>query len=155
MNRQAMIDEIRAVPGQIEQIVAGLSTEQLTTAYLPGEWSVAQIVHHIADSHLNSYVRCKLMATEENPTLRPYDEKAWAQLPDGASADLSYSLALLRSLHTRWALFWENLGETEWQRTGFHPESGTLTLERQLENYVQHGRDHLDQIRRTLRAAQG
>lgn len=152
MNRQALIDEIRAVPGHIEQIIAGLSAEQLTTASLPGEWTVAQIVHHIADSHLNSYVRCKLMATEENPTLRPYDEKAWALLPDGSSPDLSYSLALLRSLHTRWVIFWENLGELDWQRTGFHPESGTLTLERQLEIYVQHGRDHLDQIRRTLAA---
>jgi hypothetical protein len=152
MNRQALIDEIRALPDQLEQLVEGLSAQQLTTASLPGEWTIAQIVHHIPDSHMNSYVRCKLMATEENPTLRPYDEVAWAHLPDGSSPELSYSLALLHALHTRWVLFWENLGEAEWQRTGFHPANGPLTLEQQLQDYVQHGLDHLDQIRRTLAA---
>lgn len=152
MHRQALIDEIRALPDQLEQMVAGLSPAQLTAAPLPGEWTIAQIVHHLPDSHINSYVRCKLMATEENPTLRPYDEAAWAHLPDGSGPDLSHSLALLCSLHTRWAIFWDNLSEAEWQRTGFHPANGPLTLERQLQDYVQHGRDHLDQIRRTLAA---
>ena len=94
------------------------------------------------------------MATEENPTLKPYDEGAWALLSDGSSADLSDSLALLKALHARWVRFWENLPDDVWQRTGQHPQSGAVTLARQLELYVEHGEAHLDQIRRTLAARQ-
>ena len=151
--RAEAIEKIRRLPQQVEDLVAGLSPQQLTAKPLPNEWTVAQNVHHIADSHINSYVRCKLMATEDNPTLKPYDEGAWALLTDGSSPDLSDSLALLKALHARWARFWENLPEDAWQRTGQHPESGPVTLARQLELYVQHGEAHLDQIRRTLAAS--
>ena len=106
----------------------------------------------LSNSHINSYVRCKLMATEENPTLKPYDEAAWAQLTDGSSPDLSDSLTLLKALHARWVQFWENLPEDAWQRTGMHPQSGAVTLARQLDLYVAHGEAHLDQIRRTRAA---
>ena len=150
---QAYIARIHTLPGEVESIVAGLSAEQLTLAYLPGEWTIAQIVHHLVDSHINSYVRCKLMATEDHPTFKPYDEKAWADLPDSAGPDVSYSLALLRSLHTRWAIFWETLPDDAWARTGYHPEGGEIvTLAEQLRLYAKHGETHLDQIRRVLAA---
>ncbi len=151
--RAEAIDKIRRLPLQVEELVSGLSPQELTAKPLAGEWTVAQNVHHLADSHINSYVRCKLMATEDNPTLKPYDEGAWALFSDGSSPDLSDSLTLLKALHARWVVFWENLPEDAWQRTGRHPESGPVTLARQLELYVQHGEAHLDQIRRTLAAS--
>ena len=151
--REEAIEKIRRLPQQVEELVSGLSPQELTAKPLADEWTVAQNVHHIADSHMNSYVRCKLMATEDNPALKPYDEGAWALLTDGSSADLSDSLALLQALHARWVIFWENLPEDAWQRTGMHPESGPVTLARQLELYVEHGEAHLEQIRRTLAAS--
>ncbi|MDE0633209.1 MAG: DinB family protein [Caldilineaceae bacterium] len=150
--REAAIEKIRRLPQQVEELVSGLSPQELTAKPLADEWTVAQNVHHIADSHINSYVRCKLMATEDNPTLKPYDEGAWALLTDGSSDDLSDSIALLKALHARWIQFWENLPDDAWQRTGQHPESGAVTLARQLELYVEHGEAHLDQIRLTLAA---
>ncbi len=149
------IEKIRSLPQQVEELVSALSPEELTARPLADEWTVAQNVHHLVDSHINSYVRCKLMATEENPTFKPYDEGAWARLADGSSAELSDSLTLLKALHARWVQFWENLPEEEWQRTGWRPQSGAVTLARQLELYVAHGEAHLDQIRRTLAARAG
>ena len=150
--REEAIEKIRRLPHQVDELISGLSPQELTAKTLPNEWTVAQNVHHLADSHINSYVRCKLMATEENPTLKPYDEGAWALLSDGSSADLSDSLVLLKALHARWVRFWQNLPEEAWQRTGSHPQSGAVTLARQLELYVEHGEAHLEQIRRTLAA---
>lgn len=150
--RADAIEKIRRLPHQVEELISGLSPQELTAKTLPHEWTVAQNVHHLADSHINSYVRCKLMATEDNPTLKPYDEGAWALLSDGSSADLSDSLVLLKALHARWVRFWENLPEDAWQRTGLHPESGAVTLARQLDLYVEHGEAHLEQIQRTLAA---
>ncbi len=151
LEREELITAIRTLPDEVEALVGDLNTEQLTTHYIPGEWTVAQNVHHLVDSHVNSYVRCKLMATEEQPAFRPYDEAAWAELPDATSADLSCSLILLRSLHTRWAIFWESLTDEEWLRTGYHPaDDVVVTLEEQLQLYVKHGAAHLDQIRRNL-----
>ena len=152
--REEAIEKIRRLPHQVEELISGLSPQELTAKTLPNEWTVAQNVHHLADSHINSYVRCKLMATEDNPTLKPYDEGACASLSDGSSADLSDSLALLKALHARWVRFWQNLPDDVWQRTGQHPQSGAVTLARQLELYVEHGEAHLDQIRRTLAARQ-
>ena len=148
--RMASIEKVRILPDQIQALVAGLSAEQLTSRYLAGEWTVAQNVHHLVDSHMNSYVRCKLMMTEETPTFRAYDQDLWAELPDARTADLAASLALLQSLHTRWVLFWESLSEEAWRRSGYHPEDGTVTLAKQLQLYADHGEAHIDQIRRTL-----
>ena len=150
--RQALIDELGRFPGELEALVGSLSPEQLAGPFIPGEWSVAQNVHHLVDSHINSYVRCKLMATEESPTFRPYDEKRWAALPDGRSASIAVSMTLLRSLHARWVLFWQSLDEEGWQRVGHHPDSGAVTLEDQLRLYVAHGAAHLAQIQRVLAA---
>jgi len=150
--RREMIGQIRQLPGRIEALVGGLSARGLGTHFLPGEWTVAQNVHHLADSHMNSYVRCKLMATEEHPPLKPYDQDKWAELPDASSTDVSTSLALLTALHTRWAIFWENLDEDMWSHTGNHLSDGAVTLEDQLRSYVNHGHAHIDQITRTLAA---
>lgn len=150
--RQTCIDQIRLLPQQLETLVGDLSAEQLTTAFLSGEWTVAQNVHHLADSHMNSYIRCKLIATEDDPPLKPYDQDQWATFADATSADIAVSLALLRSLHARWTTFWEQLGEAAWQRTGQHPENGTVSLDMQVQLYAAHGAGHLDQITRTLAA---
>jgi hypothetical protein len=151
-DQAALIEKVRALPDQIAALVDGLTPEQLTTHYLDGEWTVAQNVHHLADSHMNSYVRCKLMATEVEPIFRPYDQDLWAELSDAKSADLSVSMLLLRSLHGRWVLFWESLSDEEWQCTGFHPDDGPVTLAQQLQLYADHGEAHIDQITRTLAA---
>lgn len=153
-DRQALIDTIRALPERLAALVGGLSDAQLTTHFLAGEWTVAQNVHHLADSHMNSYVRCKLIATEDHPTLKPYDQDRWATFPDAQSADLSTSLALLQALHARWVAFWNSLPADAWARTGLHPENGAVSLDDQLALHAAHGEGHLDQIRRTLAAEQ-
>lgn len=150
--RLLMIDKIRHLPAQLEELVIGLSVPGLTTHFLANEWTVAQNVHHLADSHMNSYIRCKLILTEANPTLKPYDQEAWAALPDAQSAEISTSLTLLKQLHARWVTFWETLPEDAWGRTGFHPENGSVTLEDQLRGYAAHGEAHIEQITRTLAA---
>lgn len=150
--RRALIDQIRQLPGQLAALVAPLSAEQLATPFLQGEWTVAQNVHHLVDSHVNSYIRCKLIATEDRPPLKPYDQDLWAAFPDAAEADVGGSLALLAALHERWSRFWQGLPDEAWQRAGVHPENGAMTLDRILQSYADHGLAHLDQIRRTLAA---
>ena len=156
-NRQTLIKKIGSLPDQIADLVKGLSNEELTSHYLmkddgTPEWTVAQNVHHLADSHMNSYIRCKLVLSEAYPTIRPYDQDAWAAQPDAQSVDISDSLAILTHVHRRWVRFFENLSEDEWERTGYHPESGDFSLKDQLKNYVEHGEGHVDQIERTLKA---
>jgi hypothetical protein len=150
--RREMIDKIRALPAQLEEAVRGLTTEQLTTHFLANEWTVAQNVHHLADSHMNSFIRLKLILTEDRPTLKPYDQDRWAVLADSDNPSIETSLQLLRGLHARWVLLFESLGEGDWLRTGLHPEIGEVTVEDQLRIYSHHGEGHLDQIRRTLAA---
>jgi hypothetical protein len=151
--REVLIEKIGQFPAELEALVSGLTEEQLLTPSLEGEWTVAQNVHHVPDSHMNSYIRCKLIATEDNPTLKPYNEKMWSQFTDASGPDLSTSLALLKALHARWVVFWHNLPDEAWTRTGYHPENkATVTLDDMLRDYVAHGEAHLDQIRRTLAA---
>ena len=146
------IDRICRLPSQIERLVADLTAAQLTTRYLEGEWTVAQNVHHLADSHMNSYIRCKLILTEDEPQLTPYDQDSWASLPDAGTADLVTSLPLLHALHARWLHFWRSLEAEEWSRTGFHPENGHVRLDAILRSYADHGEAHIEQISRTLAA---
>ncbi len=148
--RQTAIARVAALPAQVSDLVEGLSAEQLTTAYDEGEWTIAQNVHHLCDSHMNSYLRCKLMATEEQPSLKPYDQDKWAELPDATTADLAASLALLSGLHARWVIFWESLSDDDWSRTGLHASGRVVTLEDQLSLYAWHGEAHLDQMQRVL-----
>lgn len=153
MTRTEQIDVIRAFPARVEGIVGELRRAQISAIPIDNEWSIAQNVHHCADSHMNSYVRCKLMMTEENPTLKPYDEVAWAELADSNNRELGATLQLLHGLHERWAQFWESLKEGDWDRTGYHPGSdATITLADQLEGYVNHCNAHVDQIKRNLKA---
>lgn len=144
------IERIRRLPVQIERLVADLTDAQLTTHFLEDEWTVAQNVHHLADSHMNSYIRCKLILTEDEPALKPYDQDVWASLPDARDADISTSLALLNALHGRWVSFWRTLEPEEWARVGFHPENGHVRLDAILFSYANHGEAHIDQITRTL-----
>ena len=150
--RQAYIATIKAFPHRLRQLVEGLSETELTTPYLDGEWTVAQNVHHVVDSHVNSYVRLKFMLSEVNPPLRNYEQEDWAKFPEAMSADLSYSLTILDGLHQRWTLVFENLREDEWKRTGEHSTDGPVSVESFVKSYADHCEAHLDQIRRTLAA---
>lgn len=150
--RHAMIETIRSFPERLAAIVEPLTFEQLTTRTIDGEWTVAQNVHHLVDSHMNSIIRMKLILTEDHPTLKLYGQDQWATLPDGVGADIHTSLSILTGLHTRWVLLLTNLRETDWQRSGHHPALGDVTLETMLQTYAQHGEDHIAQITMTLAA---
>jgi hypothetical protein len=147
-----MIDKIRRLPEQIEYLVGVLSPQELAGKFIAGEWSAAQNVHHLVDSHMNSYVRCRLIMTEEEPALKPYDQDRWAALPDAEDADVSASVQILRGMHMRWARFWDTLPAEAWQRTGIHQVNGPVTLESTLKLYSGHGEAHIEQIRRTVAA---
>lgn len=146
------INTLRSFPQRLSDAIAGLDEECMTGHPIPGEWSIAQNVHHLADSHMTSYIRCRLIASEINPPLKPYDQDAWAGFADSQTADVSTSMMILRGLHLRWAEFFANLGDNDWERVGTHPDLGAVSLHRQLIGYVAHGQDHLDQISRTLAA---
>jgi hypothetical protein len=144
--RQTWMAELAEAPATLRAAVHGLLPQQLETPYRPGGWTVRQIVHHVPDSHLNSYVRCRLALTEEAPVIKPYNEGRWAELADARSAPLEPSLALLESLHERWILLLRSLGPADWCRTFQHPERGVMTIERNLALYAWHGRHHVAHI---------
>lgn len=144
--RRRLIDDIAALPADLRAAVSDLSAEQLDTPYRPNGWTVRQVVHHVPDSHLNSYQRFKLAVTESEPAVKGYDEAAWARLDDGRNADIEISLALLEALHRRWTLFLQSLAEDDFQRTFRHPDLGPVTLEMNLQLYAWHGRHHLAHI---------
>jgi len=150
--RTDLIEKIANFPLLIARVVEGLTVQQLTTHTLPGEWTIAQNIHHLADSHMNAYIRCKLIMSEERPELKPYDQDQWALFADATSADLSTSLGILTNLHARWTIFWKSLPEEAWSRVGLHPEIGAVSMAEQLRSYAEHGEAHIDQIRRTLAA---
>ncbi|WP_022823572.1 YfiT family bacillithiol transferase [Hymenobacter norwichensis] len=145
--RTAHIAHIALLPDQLRAAVTGLNTNQLATPYRPDGWTVRQVIHHLPDSHLNAYTRFKLALTEDNPTISPYDEAAWAELPDIAATPPAVSLALLEALHIRWTLLLRNLSAEQWQRTFYHPGSQKqFTLDQVLVLYAWHGRHHLAHI---------
>jgi hypothetical protein len=150
--RHECIGVIRDFPKRLRDLVEGLTESQLTTAFLDEEWTVAQNVHHLVDSHVNSYVRLKFMLAEDNPPLRNYEQDDWAKFPEAMSADLSYSLTMLDGLHERWARVFENLSADEWERTGQHSTDGPVSVEWMVKTYADHCEAHLDQIQRTLGA---
>jgi hypothetical protein len=151
--RQALIASLRYFPSQVETAVNAFAAAQRDTPCGAGEWTVRQVVHHIADAHLNGYIRMKLVLTEFKPILKPYDQDAWACLAD-MSGPLSTSLTILRGVHERWYLLLADLPEESWNRSGVHLENGLMTLKALLEGYVSHGNEHLAQLQR-LRAALG
>jgi uncharacterized damage-inducible protein DinB len=144
--RQLYIEQIAETPAKLRAAVDGLSSQQLDTPYRPGGWTVRQVVHHLPDSHLNSYIRFKLAMTEDEPTIKPYHEDRWAQLEDARTAPVTTSLSLLESLHSRWILFLRSLTPEDFGRTFQHPEMGLMNLEKNLCLYAWHGRHHVAQI---------
>jgi len=145
--REELISKIEALPAQVRAAVSGATAEQLARPYREGGWNARQVVHHLADSHMNAFIRARLIATEAHPTLKPYDQDVWASLPDSLTSPLESSLAILDGLHARWAAFFRGLPEGAWTRTGFHPDNGIVTLEQILEDYSAHGERHLGHIR--------
>jgi uncharacterized damage-inducible protein DinB len=145
--RRTMIDTIAAAPARMRAAVAGLSDEQLDTPYREGGWTVRQVVHHVPDSHLNAYCRLKLALTEEQPTIKPYDEALWAQLDDARVTPVEVSLTLLESLHARWVGLLRAMKDDDFGRTFRHPEhQGTPTLDWLVALYEWHGRHHAAHI---------
>jgi uncharacterized damage-inducible protein DinB len=144
--RQRFIDQIEGTPAKLRAAVEGLSPEQLDTPYRPGGWTVRQVVHHLPDSHLNSYTRFKLALTEDDPTIKPYYQDRWAQLDDARNAPIEISLALLESLHQRWVLLLRSLAPEDFARTFRHPELGVVSLDKNVSLYAWHGRHHVAHI---------
>ena len=141
-----LIDQIAEAPAHLSAATKGLTDAQLDTPYRDGGWTPRQIVHHIADSHMNAYTRFKLGVTEHNPTIKPYDEKLWAETVDGRTAPLSLSLPLIDALHDRWVRFLRSLDDQAFARTINHPERGPMTLTDLLQLYAWHGRHHTAHI---------
>ena len=145
---------LRALPAEFRAAFAGLDDLQLDTPYREGGWTLRQVAHHVPDSHMNAYVRTRLALSEDAPTIRPYDQDAWAALPDYAG-DIEVSLTLLAALHGRWTRLLSALDDAQWQRSFVHPEYGRVyTLDSMAASYVWHGRHHTAQVL-GLRAARG
>lgn len=147
--RELMIQSIAEAPAQLRRAAQGLSPAQLDTPYRPEGWTVRQTVNHVADSHLNGYVRFKWALTEPEPMIKPYDEKLWAELADGQDGEPAVSLALLDALHQRWATLLRSLKPEDFARTLRHPQQpqwGAFTLAMMLSLYEWHGRHHTAHI---------
>jgi DinB superfamily len=140
--RRKHVDVIAEMPSRFAAAVAGLTAGQLDTAYRPGGWTVRQLIHHLPDSHMNAYVRFKLALTEDEPTIKTYEEARWAELADSQATPVETSLALLENLHARWVPLLRSLSEAEWERKFRHPELGPMRLDQNLALYSWHGRHH-------------
>lgn len=145
--REQWIEQIAAAPARLRAAVTGLTAAQLDTPYRDGGWTVRQVVHHLPDSHLNAYTRIKLALTEEAPTIKPYEEARWAELPDARAGEIEPSLLLLESLHQRWLMLLRQLKPHDFDRQFRHPEHGrTFRLGETLALYAWHGRHHVAHI---------
>jgi uncharacterized damage-inducible protein DinB len=138
--------QLAEAPAKLRAAVAGLTEAQLDTPYRPGGWTVRQVVHHLADAHVNWYIRPKLAVTETEPTIKPYDESLWAQLPDARTGPIEPSLMLFEGVHARWVLFLKSLAPEDWSRKFMHPEWGVLTIEDILPGMAWHSRHHTAHI---------
>ena len=144
--RAALINDIAELPAKMRAAVSGLTEAQLDTPYRDGGWTVRQTVHHVADSHVHSYIRFRFALTEDNPTIMPYPENVWAELPDAKTAPVELSLKLLEGLHGRWAMLLRTMKPADWDRTLFHPERGKLSLNTMLGLYSWHSRHHVAHV---------
>jgi DinB superfamily len=150
-----LIAAVAETPVALRSAVGGLSRVQLETRYRPGGWTVKQVVHHVPDSHLNAYTRFKLALTEDEPTIKPYDEAAWAELPDSRTVPIEVSLDLLDALHLRWVALLRSMDTEDFNRGLRHPEHGrVITLKQMLGLYAWHGRHHVAHIT-SLRKREG
>lgn len=144
---KANIKRIEAIPAQFEKIASTLSPQQLNTSYREGGWTAKQVLHHVPDSHLNAYIRIKWALTEETPTIKAYDEKAWADTYE-TQADPSISIALLKALHAKWVVLLNELSEKDLERKFFHPDSKKyIRLDQAIATYAWHGEHHLGHLK--------
>ena len=144
--RDDSVEAIAALPAQMRAAVKGWTAEQIDTPYRPDGWTVRQLLHHVPESHMNSYIRFKLALTEDEPTIKPYDEDAWAHLSDATTAPVDVSLDLLDTLHQRWVLLLRSMTAEQWSRTFRHPDAGVLRLDINAMLYAWHGKHHLAHI---------
>ena len=144
--RKKMIEDIEQTPARLRAAVQDLSPQQLDTPYREGGWTVRQVAHHVPESHMNAYIRFKLALTEDEPTIKPYAEDRWAELPDVKSTPIEVSLVLLDSLHDRWVRLLRAMKPDEWKRAFRHPELGVMPLEKNLALYSWHGRHHVAHV---------
>ena len=152
--RAAHVAVIERAPGIVRDLVHGLSEQQLRASYRPGGWTVRQLVHHMADSHMNAYIRMKLAATEDRPVIKTYEEALWAELPEAKTGPVDMSLALLDALHTRWTAFLRALPEDLVRRVFVHPQWGDVSIEESIVMYAWHCRHHTAHIGNALRNAE-
>jgi DinB superfamily len=144
--RHECLAHLEEAPVRLREAVHRLTAEQLQTPYREGGWTVAQVVHHLPDSHMHAYVRCRLALTENEPMTCAYKEGAWADLPDATSSDIEPSLVILDGLHARWVSLLRRLTPEQWTARFTHPERGRQTLERTVMLYAWHGRHHVAHI---------
>ncbi|HZY61184.1 MAG TPA: putative metal-dependent hydrolase [Edaphobacter sp.] len=144
-DRLEAIQTLGELPEMLRNAVDGLDTAQLSTPYRQDGWTVRQVVHHVADSHMNAFVRLKLALTEDWPTIKPYDQAAWARLRDMA-APIEWSLELIESLHARWVMLLQSLSEEQWNRGYNHPDSGRVALDAMTLLYAWHSQHHVAHI---------
>jgi uncharacterized damage-inducible protein DinB len=144
--RKEWIDSIKLLPSQMREAVDGLDEAQLETPYRAGGWTVRQVVHHVADSHMNSYIRFRWALTEDSPLIKAYEEALWAELPDAKAAPIALSLSLLEAMHARWVMLLESMDDAAFARTLKHPQLGDLKLDWLLGLYAWHGRHHTAHI---------
>lgn len=141
-----MIANLESIPDRFARAVEGLGPEQLNTPYREDGWTIKQVVHHVADSHMQMLGRVKMALTETNPTIKPYNEARWAELADSQETPVEVSLALLKALHTRFTILLRSLKEEDWAKKFNHPERGPMTLDMVLAMYNWHGEHHLAHI---------
>jgi hypothetical protein len=145
-NRKRILLEVAELPGHLRDAIESLSDKQLDTPYRPEGWTVRQVVHHLADSHMHAYIRTRFALTVNEPTIMAYDENVWAGLKDAKTGPLEPSLLLLDGLHARWTALLESLSEADWSRKFVHPELGVRTLDVNIPVYAWHGRHHTAHI---------
>lgn len=146
VRRAELIQQIAETPSKLKAALQALSEKQLDTPYREGGWTVRQVVHHVSDSHMNSYIRFRLALTEDEPTIKPYEEKLWAELHDARTAPVTLSLQLLESLHARWIVLLRSLKPADFGRTFRHPVNGVRNVDWLLQLYGWHGRHHVAHI---------
>src|SRR5215469_18694098 len=145
-DRKQLIANIAAAPARLREALHGLTPGQLDTPYRPGGWTVRQVAHHVPDSHMNAYIRLKLALTESEPTIKPYEEQLWAQLPDSRETPVEVSLALLDFLHLRWVILLRGLQAPQFARQLRHPAMGVMSVDNLIHQYAWHGQHHVAHI---------
>ena len=150
-DRRKAIQVLKELPAQLDRLTQKLSPAQLTTKPNPGSWSVAQIIHHLADAHMNSYIRTKRILAEDKPDQRPFSQENWVDMADEANLSVDVSCLILRGVHLRWVTLFESLTDADWAKIGYFRSDGSeMTIDYLLNSYANHSQAHLTQIEQTL-----